>query len=396
MTSRGKSGISSVVAALFTVVIVFFALVPTFLFTQSLYSILSREVNERRYFEIDRSSEDLEVFVMQIGNRPNLKVVNTGPISLVVVRVWAYRVGSVDAGHTLPPNGPCYSQPVTLNPGSEALIDVSTCVQGYTGYVMFKVVTERGRQFTSDVVFLQNGMLPSSPYPFTLTVSIINMQRGKTYTVEVTPLDDGLVSPRTFTHKATASNENVTVAFGTTAGTFRVTLYENNRFKDLGDRNPQTIKVPDYTAVIFNLGRIVISPVDLEVVIVAPREVRLRGGQSEAVVQVSVFVKLPREAQEPVTITDVQAGLLSVSGGGEVTGCSTVSGIDLRPNQMALVATCSVTISDDVTLTVPAGVIAAEGEDSGLQYFNSAASFVIDVDNRGRGGGDGKGGGGQG
>ncbi len=112
MTSRGKSGISSVVAALFTVVIVFFAHVPTFLFTQSLYSILSREVNERRYFEIDRSSEDLEVFVMQIGNRPNLKVVNTGPISLVVVRVWAYRVGSVDAGHTLPPNGPCYSQPV--------------------------------------------------------------------------------------------------------------------------------------------------------------------------------------------------------------------------------------------------------------------------------------------
>jgi hypothetical protein len=209
------------------------------------------------------------------------------------------------------------------------------------------------------------------------------MQRGKTYTVEVTPLDDGLVSPRTFTHKATASNENVTVAFGTTAGTFRVTLYENNRLKDLGDQNPQTVKVPDYTAVIFDLGRIVISPVDLEVVIVAPREVKLRGRESEAVVQVSVFVKLPRTAQEPVTITDVQEGLLSVSGGGEVTGCSTVSGIDLRPNQMALVATCSVTISGDATLTVPAGVIAAEGEDSGLQYFNSDASFKIKVTGRG-------------
>lgn len=394
MTAIGKSGISSVVAALFTVIIVFAALVPTFLFTQSLYSILSNKVNERRYFEIDRSSEELEVFVMQIGSTPNLKVVNTGPISLVVVRVWAYRVGSVDAGSTLPPNGPCYSQPFTLNPGTEALVDVSTCVQGYSGYAVFKVVTERGRQFTSDVVFLQNGMLPSSPHPFTLTVSIINMQRGKTYKVEVTPLDNGTVIPRTFTHKATASNENVTVAFGTTAGTFRVTLYENNRLKDLGDLNPQTVKVPDYTAVIFNLGRIVISPVDLEVVIVAPREVKLRGGQSEVVVQVSVFVKLPREAREPVTITDVQAGLLSVSGGGEVTGCSIVSGMDLRPNQMALVATCSVTISGDVTLTVPAGVITAVGEDSGLQYFNSAASFVIEV--RGRGGGGGKGGGGQG
>jgi hypothetical protein len=372
---------------------VFFALVPTFLFTQSLYSILSKEVNERRYFEIDRSSEELEVFVMQIGNRPNLKVVNVGPISLVVVRVWVYSFGT---GVTLPPNGPCYSQPFTLNPASDALIDISACVQGYSGYAVFKVVTERGRQFTSDVAFLQNGMLPSSPYTFTLTVSVVNMQRGKTYMVEVMPLDDGLVSPRLFTHKATASNENVTVAFGVTAGTFRVTLYESGRIVNLGDRNPQTIKVPDYTAVIFNLGRIVISPVDLEVVIVAPREVELKGRESEAVVQVSVFVKLPCTAQEPVTITDVQAGLLSVSGGGEVTGCSTVSGMDLRPNQMALVATCSVTISDDVTLTVPAGVIAAEGEDSGLQYFNSAASFVIDVDNRGRGGGDGRGGGGQG
>jgi hypothetical protein len=377
-TYRGKAGISSAVAALFTVVIVFAALAPTLLFTQSLYAILSNEVNKRRYFEVDRYSEKLDVLVLQIDNRLNLKVENTGPISLVVVRVWAYRIGT---GSTLPADGPCYTQPITLNPGSEALIDVSTCVLGYTGYVMFKVVTERGRQFTSHVVYLLNGVLPSSPYPFTLTVSIINMQRGKTYTVKVTPLDGGLVSPMTFTHKATASNENVTVAFGTTAGTFRVTLYENNMFRDLGDQNPQTVKVPDYTAVIFDLGWIVISPVDLEVVIVAPREVRLSDSGSEMVVPVFVFVKLPREAQEPVMITDVLDGLLSVSGGGEVTGCSTVSEIDLHPNQMTLVATCFVTISDDVTLTVPAGVIAAEGEDSGLQYFNSAASFVIDVDN---------------
>jgi hypothetical protein len=225
-------------------------------------------------------------------------------------------------------------------------------------------------------------MLPSSPYPFTLTVSIINMHRGKTYTVEVTPLDNGTVSPKTFTHKATASNENVTVAFGVTAGTFRVTLYEGNRLKDLGNQNPQTVKVPDYTSVVFNLGRIVISPVDLEVVIVAPREVKLKGRESEVVVQVSVYVKLPRTAQEPVTITDVQAGLLSVSGGGGVTGCSTVSGMLLHPNQMAPVATCSVTINGDVTLTVPAGVIVAEGEDSGLQYFNSGASFTIKVSGR--------------
>jgi hypothetical protein len=379
-TYRGKAGISSAVAALFTVVIVFAALAPTLLFTQSLYAILSNEVNERRYFEVDRYSEKLDFLVLQIGNRLNLKVENTGPISLVVVRVWAYRVGT---GSTLPADGPCYTQSITLNPGSEALIDVSTCVQGYTGYVMFKVVTERGRQFTSDVVSLLNGMLPSSPYPFTLTVSIINMQRGKTYTVEVTPLDDGLVSPRTFTHKATASNENVTVAFGTTAGTFRVTLYENNRFKDLGDQNPQTVKVPDYTAVIFDLGRIAITSVNLEVVIMAPPRVVYGGGQSVVVVPVSVYVKLPSTAQEPVTITSVPSNLLDVSGGHQVS-CSVASGMDLYPNQMAPVASCALTITsgNDATLRVAPGVIVGEGQYSGLQYLNSGASFTVRVSGR--------------
>jgi hypothetical protein len=379
-TYRGKAGISSAVAALFTVVIVFAALAPTLLFTQSLYAILSNEVNERRYFEVDRYSEKLDVLVLQIGNRLNLKVENTGPISLVVVRVWAYRVGT---GSTLPADGPCYTQSITLNPGSEALVDVSTCVQGYTGYVMFKVVTERGRQFTSDVVYLQNGALPSSPYPFTLTVSIINMQRGKTYTVEVTPLDNGLVSPRTFTHKATASNENVTVAFGTTAGTFRVTLYENNRFKDFGDQNPQTVKVPDYTAVIFNLGRIAITSVNLEVVIMAPPRVVYGGGQSVIVVPVSVYVKLPSTAQEPVTITSVPSNLLDVSGGHQVS-CSVASGMDLYPNQMAPVASCAITITsgNDATLRVSPGVIVGEGQYSGLQYFNSGASFTVRVSGR--------------
>jgi hypothetical protein len=207
------------------------------------------------------------------------------------------------------------------------------------------------------------------------------MQRGRTYTVEVTPLDDGLVSPRTFTHKATASNENVTVAFGTTEGTFNVTLYENGRIVNLGDQNPQTVKMPDYTAVIFDLGRIVITSVSLEVVIMAPPRVVYGGGQSNVVVQVSVFVKLPSSAQEPVTVTSVSADPLSASGGGQVTGCFVTSGMDLYPNQMTLVASCSVTIAsgNDVTLRVPSGVIVAVGQYSNLQYSNSDTSFTINV-----------------
>ncbi len=375
MTSRGDLGFSSVVAAVFTVVIVIAALIPTLLYTQSLYSILSSEINERRRFEIERYSEKLDVFVLQIGNELTLKVANTGPISLVVVRVWAYDVGT---GATLPPDGPCHIQPIAINPGSEELIDVSACVSGYTGYMMFKVVTERGREFTSNVVSLRNGMLPLSPFPFTLTVSILNMHRGKTYTVEVTPLDDGLVSPRTFTHKATASNENVTVAFGTTAGTFNVTLYENNRLVDLGDSNPQSVRVPDHTAVVFDLERTVIMSVNLEVTIMAPRRVGYAEGRE---VQVSVFVRLPSSAQEPVAITSVQANLLTATGGGQVDECSIVSGMDLYPNQMILVASCIVTITsrNDVTLTVPEGAIVGTGHYSGLQYDNAEGSFTIRV-----------------
>ncbi len=275
-------------------------------------------------------------------------------------------------------DGPCHDQPIAINPGSEALIDVSACVSGYTGYVMFKVVSERGREFTSNVVGLRNGMLPLSPFPFTLTVSIVNMHRGKTYTVEVTPLDDGLVSPRTFTHKATASNENVTVAFGTTAGTFNVTLYENNRLVDLGDSNPQSVRVPDHTAVVFDLERTVITIVNLEVTIMAPRRVGYAEGRE---VQVSVFVRLPSSAQEPVTITIVQANLLTATGGGQVDECSIVSGMDLYPNQMILVASCIVTITsrNDVTLTVPEGAIEGTGHYSGLQYDNAEGSFTIQV-----------------
>jgi hypothetical protein len=171
------------------------------------------------------------------------------------------------------------------------------------------------------------------------------------------------------------------VAFGTTAGTFNVTLYENGRMVNLGNLNPQTVKMPDYTAVIFDLGRIAITSVDLQVVIMAPPRVVYGGGQSNVVVQVSVFVKLPSSAQEPVTVTSVSEDPLSASGGGQVTGCTVTSDIELHLNQMTLVASCSVTITsgNDVTLRVSSGVIVAVGQYSGLQYTNSAASFTINV-----------------
>lgn len=365
------------------VVIIFAAFIPALLVTQSLYSLLSNEVNSRRYFETDRFSERLEVVVTQLGDEPLLKVVNKGPISVTVVRVWAY---DVRTGATLPPDGPCVVVPTTLNPGGETLVNVAPCVQGFTGYVMFEVVTERGREFASDIVSLRRGRLSSSAYPYTLTVSIIDMRRGRTYMVEVEPLDFGEVSPRRFTHKATASNENVTVAFGTTAGTFRVTLYENGRPVDLGDLNPQNVTVPDYTAVIFDLGRQTFTSVELAVIIMAPPRVVVGGNPNREPVTViaDVYVRLPANAQEQVVITRVPDDLLRVTGGGILGGCTVLTGMTLNPGQPSQIGSCSVTVvsGNDVTLTVPAGVIIGEGESSGLQYTNSEATFTIRVSGR--------------
>lgn len=383
MTSRVDHGISSAVSALFMVVIIFAAFVPTLLVTQSLYSLLSNEVNSRRYFETDRFSERLEVVVTQLGAVPVLKVVNKGPISVTVVRVWAY---DVSTGATLPPDGPCVVGPTTLNPGSETLMGVGPCVQGFTGYVMFEVVTERGREFTSDIVSLRQGKLSSSAYPYTLTVSIIGMRRGRTYMVEVEPLGTGEVSPRRFTHKATASNENVTVAFGTTADTFRVTLYENGRLVALGDLNPQNVTVPDYTAVIFDLGRETINSVALEVIIMAPPRVVVGGNpnQQPVTVQADVYVRIPGNAQERVVITQLPDDLLRVTGGGNLGGCVVLGGITLTPGQPYQIGTCSVIVmsGNDITLTVPEGTIIGEGENSGLQYTNAEGTFTIRVSGR--------------
>jgi hypothetical protein len=51
---------------------------------------------------------------------------------------------------------------------------------------------------------------------------------------------------------------------------------------------------------------------------------------------------------------------------------------------MVPVASCALTITsgNDATLRVAPGVIVGEGQNSGLQYFNSGASFTVRVAGR--------------
>jgi hypothetical protein len=200
-------------------------------------------------------SESLTVGISQdaITKRLTLLLSNDGPVNVRIVRVWAI---DVVRQISIPMAKPCLEgELLSLPPGGNGTFDVQTCVNGFTGIVQFLAVTERGRIFSSNKIYLKEGGLIDIVFPYTLTVSIINMKKGRMYEVYVTPLGNGKVSPEKFTHKATASNENVTVAFGIFPGNYSVALYENGKLVQIPEGNPQLIEVPDKQAVIFILNR---------------------------------------------------------------------------------------------------------------------------------------------
>ncbi|MEM1953626.1 MAG: hypothetical protein QXP81_10740 [Nitrososphaerota archaeon] len=377
------------------------------IFTQSLYSLLSSEVGSRRNFDVDRYSERLKIRI-GVGDQPGeplLLVENSGPISVKVVRVWVIENRT---GAPLPADGPCLADQITIDPGQEISIEVGHCIpDDFTGFVLFKVVTSRGRAFTSDLVYIREGRLPSFAFPHTLTVSIVNMRRGRTYTVTVEPVNSGDAEPKRFTHKATASNENVTVAFGTTAGAFKVTLYENGRLVQLGEgRNPVTVSVPDQTSVVFDLGRRSVERVDLQVSLRAvPKTVRLQGGSDDSeIVTLMVYVSLPKgpgKEQEDVTITGFDGSLIGFSGNvnARLLRCETFTGVTLSPGSTQIIALCDVEIQGgrgggrgQLTISLAAGAVVGQGEVTGMTYTSGPASTTVDV-KPGGGDGGGKGGG---
>jgi len=361
--------------------IVFTVILPLVILSQHTYGIFLNESNSRRIFDADRLSEFLDVNISQDPQTLQLTLIvsNQGPIHVNVVRVWAI---DVDRQASIPTSEACLrssdtSYIMSLPPGMNGSVAVQQCVQGFTGVVQFLAVTERGRIFSSEKIRLANGQVVDFVYPFTLTVSIINMKKGRWYEVIVEPLDDGKVSPRKFTHKATAANENVTVAFGAFAGRYRVSLYENGRLVQLGEYNPKVIYVPETTAVIFDLGYKPITVVDLVPIIDAPNRVNKR---KTPAIQIWISVQLPANAEESVTITSIADPPIRIPAGARIEYCSTTSsGFILSPGQRVLISTCTIDVNNDFTIIVDGGIIVGEGENSGLNYVNSAASKNVRV-----------------
>jgi hypothetical protein len=381
---RGRKGISAVLGGIMVLAIVFTVILPLVILSQHTYGIFLNESNSRRIFDADRLSEFLDVNISQDPQtlQLTLMVSNQGPIHVNVVRVWAI---DVDRQASIPTSEACLrssdtSYIMSLPPGMNGSVAVQQCVQGFTGVVQFLAVTERGRIFSSEKIRLVNGQVVDFVYPFTLTVSIINMKKGRWYEVIVEPLGDGNVSPRKFTHKATAANENVTVAFGAFAGRYRVSLYENGRLVQLGEYNPKVINVPETTAVIFDLGYKPITVVDLVPIITAPNKVNKQGKDSKQI-QILISIQLPKDAEEPVTITSINNPPIRISGAANIVDECYIeqSGFILMPGQRAIISTCVINVNNDFTIIVDSGMIVGVGENSNLNYVNKDASKEVDV-----------------
>jgi len=241
-------------------------------------------------------------------------------------------------------------------------------------------VTERGRIFSSNKIYLREGGLVDIVFPYTLTVSIINMKKGRMYEVYVTPLGNGKVSPEKFTHKATASNENVTVAFGILPGNYSISLYENGKLVQIPEGNPQLIEVPDKTAVVFILSRGPVIPLPFEVKIIAPKKVKEK---SSFIVEVDV--QLLKQANESVTITSV--GEISITHnlppGQFDSDCEYYDGFSIRPGERKTVAYCLIWVGEKgggtrtIEISVPRETINGRGDESGILYTNNPASKTI-------------------
>jgi hypothetical protein len=204
------------------------------------------------------------------------------------------------------------------------------------------------------------------------------MDKGRLYEVYVTPIGNGRVSPEKFTHKATASNENVTVAFGASPGEYVIALYESGKLVQVPEGNPQQIVVPESTAIIFTLGRKPYEIVPLEPIISAPSSVK-----KGATILADIYVSLPKDADESVEITQIATNWITVTGGATIDSCDTYIGVEIQPGQIELVGSCTIN-TDEVTgksftIIVNANSIFGEGVISSATYTNIGASKDIKV-----------------
>jgi hypothetical protein len=388
---KDRSGVSTMVGMAIILAIFFTTLIPLYVYMSSLYGLLSSEMNYRRIRDVDRETEDLKLLVEgksginQGDYGVSVVLKNTSPLLIRVERIWMMNVvtGS-PVGDT-----PCIDRIVDVPPGWNVTVNVDVCTQGFTGRVQFIAITERGRLFGSQPVNLLQGRIMPGIFPYTLTVSIINMRRGSDYTIEVVPLGDADIHPRSVTYKATASNENISLSFGATAGTFSVYLKENGALVRTArlvapPNNPANVTLPDYWNVVFILRGNTIRPVTMGLEISAPR--RVLAGVSFSF---DIVLSLPSQADEDVRINYdgiIQAMVIRGDYEPNTLDCSKVKDT-LSPGSTETVARCYIIAAEppqnrtagSITITVNQIQNCGTGVSSNLPYPSNSDSVNIQV-----------------
>jgi hypothetical protein len=373
------------------IAIFFTTLVPLYLYMSTLYNLYSNELNYRRIRDIDRATESLEIAIegtviplLGTSNQIRLVLKNTSPLMIRVQRIWA-----MDVEEAVPIGGdPCIQTPIDVSPGWNTSVRVDQCLTNFTGRAQFIAVTERGRLFASTPILIIGGRLASGLYPYTLTVSIINMKRGNQYTILISPQGDADIQPRSITYKATASNENISLSFGATAGTFHVYLLEKGGL--IGPRrliapstNPAEVTLPDYWNVVFILSRTEITPQTIDLEIIAPS--RVLEGESFSF---DITLSLPAQAGEGVGINHAAIqNSITLSGDYEPRTLICIQlGDTLTPGSTTIALRCNLNAADlrsnnpgSITITIPALSSAGTGQESGLAYPSDSDSTSITV-----------------
>jgi len=388
---RDRAGVSTMVGVAIAIAIFFTTLVPLYLYMSTLYNLYSNELNYRRIRDIDRATESLEIAIEgtiipfpSTSNQIRLVLKNTSPLMIRVQRIWA-----MDVEEAAPIGGdPCIQTPIDVSPGWNTSVRVDQCLTNFTGRAQFIAVTERGRLFASTPVLIIGGRLASGLYPYTLTVSIINMKRGNQYTILISPQGDADIQPRSITYKATASNENISLSFGATAGTFHVYLLENGGLIGPGrliapSTNPAEVTLPDYWNVVFILSRTEITPQTIDLEIIAPS--RVLEGESFSF---DITLSLPAQAGEGVGINHAAIqNSITLSGDYEPRTLICIQlGDTLTPGSTTIALRCNLNAADlrsnnpgSITITIPALSSAGTGKESGLAYPSDSDSTSITV-----------------
>lgn len=223
---HSRKGFSTVLGTVIAVGILVTAVVPLIMYMQSTAALYDHSVAQRHIADEEKMDEMLwsdvyEDFYYET-HEIMVKVYNPCELTVDVVRIW---VISRDD-----PTNPTLIQggalPLRLPPRGYQ-VEVGTGVIAQKGvWYDIKVVTERGNIYIPSGSPLIGGQ--SSKFPHTLTVTLINMEKGKEYVLDLEAIGTGgwvpVYLPTTLIWKATAENQFQSLGFGVNPGTYNVSI----------------------------------------------------------------------------------------------------------------------------------------------------------------------------